>query len=206
MTKTDLCARCAKPLSVCFCAELKPRETRLRVLILQHPQEPKETLGTARLALLLLARAELKVGLSWRNLSAALGSEAKPPNWAVLYLGAHGAATAPGRALMSFVDKKGVPLKDSSRIAENLEGLVVLDGTWSQAKALWWRNPWLLKLKRAVLSPPRPSLYGRLRREPRRECLSSIESIAYSLEALGEDPQVSESLISAFQKLLERVS
>jgi hypothetical protein len=27
-----------------------------------------------------------------------------------------------------------------------LDGLIVLDGTWSKAKTLWWRNPWLLSV------------------------------------------------------------
>ncbi len=54
-----------------------------------------------------------------------------------------------------------------------LEGIVVLDGTWSKAKTLWWRNPWLLKLKRVTLKPGQPSIYGRMRAEPRREFVST---------------------------------
>jgi len=34
-----------------------------------------------------------------------------------------------------------------------LEGIVALDGTWAQAKTMWWRNAWLLKLKRSGASP-----------------------------------------------------
>src|SRR5690606_15959193 len=74
--------------------------------------------------------------------------------------------------------------------------------TWSQAKALWWRNPWFLKLKRAILIPRSKSLYGELRREPRGECLSTIESIAQSLTHLGEDPSLESELTDYFQKLL----
>jgi len=85
-----------------------------------------------------------------------------------------------------------------------LEGIVVLDGTWAQAKTMWWRNAWLLKLKRLKLTPRRPSLYGRLRKEPRRECLSTIESIAEALEALGEDPGTCQALRDHFARLLRR--
>jgi len=53
---------------------------------------------------------------------------------------------------------------------------VLLDGTWSQAKALWWRNAWMLKCQRVILGPSRPSRYGQLRREPRRDGLSTIEA------------------------------
>ncbi len=83
-----------------------------------------------------------------------------------------------------------------------LDGIVALDGTWAQAKTMWWRNAWLLKLKRLVLHPSRPSLYGKLRKEPRRECLSTIESVAEALEALGEDAAVCEALRGHFGRLL----
>ena len=202
-----MCPRCEKPEALCVCAEILPLSTRKHVLILQHPQEPDKELGTARLAHLALPQSTLKIGLSWRNLTAALGREAQPSRWAVLYLGSgiHGeAAPRAFSPTLQLVDKKGAPLADAAAVLPDLEGLVVLDGTWSQAKALWWRNAWLLKLRRAILVPKKKSLYGELRREPRRECLSTIESIAQSLQALGEAPETEAALTGLFQKLLDR--
>ena len=46
--------------------------------------------------------------------------------------------------------------------------MVVLDGTWSQAKALWWRNAWMLKCQRVILGPAQPSRYGKLRKRAAR--------------------------------------
>jgi DTW domain-containing protein YfiP len=69
---------------------------------------------------------------------------------------------------------------------------------------MWWRNPWLLKLKRLTLNPSRLSLYGRLRKEPRRECLSTIESVAEAIEALGDDGMVAEALRGHFAELLRK--
>lgn len=40
------------------------------------------------------------------------------------------------------------------------------------------RNAWMLKCKRVVLAPKRPSRYGKLRREPRNDGLSTIEAAA----------------------------
>jgi DTW domain-containing protein YfiP len=91
-----------------------------------------------------------------------------------------------------------------SALEAELEGIVALDGTWAQAKTLWWRNAWLLKLKRLVLHPSRPSMYGKLRKEPRRECLSTIESVAEALDGLGEDPSVGEALRGHFAELLRK--
>jgi DTW domain-containing protein YfiP len=84
-----------------------------------------------------------------------------------------------------------------------LRGIVLLDGTWSQAKTLWWRNPWLLKLHRIVLDPPRPARLGRLRREPRREALSTIEAAALALRHLEAGPEAADALGAALDPMLE---
>lgn len=60
----------------------------------------------------------------------------------------------------------------------------------SQAKTLWWRNPWLLELARVSLVPREPSMYGKLRKEPRREWVSTLEAIADVLPALGSELDV----------------
>ncbi len=181
-------------------------------MVLQHPQEPDKDLGSAWLAVQCLEGARLQVGLSWPNLSRAWSKTPVEPldasKWAVLYLGSgpKPGAPIPQGARLFWTDKKGIPKPEAEnkKLLKTLEGLVVLDGTWSQAKALWWRNPWLLKLKRLMLAPSTPSLYGKLRKEPRSECLSTLESIALALEDLGEDQAISSHLRSAFSDLLSR--
>lgn len=202
---TENCEKCEKPVSLCVCEGVSPLPTRTHVLILQHPQEPDRLLGSARLAHLSLENSTLKVGLSWPNLSKALGREAKPSQWGVLFLGSRASNQKPNphqpRPRVQISTKGGEHFTAEEAA---LEGIVVLDGTWAQAKTMWWRNPWLLKLKRIVLNPAQRSLYGKLRKEPRRECLSTLESIAETLEGLGEDPAVSEALRTHFKAMLSR--
>ncbi len=194
------CEQCQKPLELCVCVEIHPQSTHLHVLILQHPQEPDHEIGSARLTHLALANSSLKIGLSWRNLAAVLGKqEINPGRWAVLYLGSGVKGEATNQQPLQFVSQKGVPVAKP----DQLDGIVILDGTWSQAKSLWWRNPWLLKLRRIILTPQHKSLYKELRKEPRRECLSTIESVAEVLELLDEKPEVSQHLRMLFAKLLE---
>lgn len=169
----------------------------VRVIILQHPQEPDKELGSASLLVRALNNAELKVGLSWRSLRSVAGESALPSEWSVLYLGGKGSAAFPEQ--VNFVSQKNNPVPQPAGI----KGLIVLDGTWSQAKALWWRNAWLLKLKRIVLQPKEKSRYGNLRREPRAEALSTIESCALAIEKL--DPRGAEirgHLDDAFRRML----
>ena len=81
----------------------------------------------------------------------------------------------------------------------------MLDGTWSKAKTLWWRNPWLNKLNRMTLAPTKPSIYGRLRAEPRREFVSTLESVAAALTLCGESPEIEAGLERVFRTLVQRV-
>jgi len=166
-------------------AGTEPIDNQLFVLVLQHPQEKREVLATAAAACAALRRAALVVGLSWPNLTHALGRPADARQWAALYLGSARPASFGLEREIIVLDRKGVPTADQDATLRGLEGIVLLDGTWSQAKALWWRNAWMLKCKRVVLGPKRPSRYGKLRREPRNDGLSTIEAAAMLLARLS---------------------
>jgi DTW domain-containing protein YfiP len=163
------------------------------VLILQHPQEQDALLGSAQLLVASLPKAKLAVGLSWANLGHALGEEGVDPReWAVLF---------PDREASSDrVARRGQAIEPST-----LRGIVVLDGTWSKARTLWWRNPWLNKLNRMSLRPKQPSIYGRLRNEPRRDYVSTLESVAAALTLCGEPPHIESGLLRVFRTLVQRV-
>ena len=81
---------------------------------------------------------------------------------------------------------------------------MLLDGTWSQAKALWWRNAWMLKGQRVILGPRQPSRYGHLRKEPRRDGLSTIEAAGLMLGALEKRPDIAATLNASFERMLAR--
>lgn len=130
-------------------------DNKVSILILQHPQEQDRVLGTARLIAATLANAKVVVGLSWRNLAHAVKEPAEAKDWGVLYLGS---THAKGQAPLVAVDRKGEPLADQAAGLAGLKGLIALDGNWAQAKALWWRNPWLTKLRRFVVVPDGLSL------------------------------------------------
>jgi DTW domain-containing protein len=174
---------------------------RTYVLILQHPHERREALSTAPLICETLHRSKLVIGLSWPSLSRAFGQPTDAKRWAVLHLGA--AREHAERRALNILDRRGEPLADAASILRGLDGIVLLDGTWSQAKTLWWRNPWLLKLHRIVLDPPRPAKLGRLRREPRREALSTIEAAALALRHLETGPEPADALGAALDRMLD---
>lgn len=187
---------------VCVCDRIVSYATTRRVLILQHPREKDEVLGSAQILTASLPNARIAVGLSWRNLGHALGREraqeaANAGDWAVLFPDRQATGT---RVARSTGAKGGGGLVDPA----TLDGLVVLDGTWSQAKSLWWRNPWLLRLHRMTLVPKEPSIYGKLRPEPSRRHVSTLESVAAALTACGEPPEIEQGLRRVFRTLVQR--
>jgi DTW domain-containing protein YfiP len=176
------------------CDRITTFKTKRRVLILQHPQERDALLGSAQIVAASLPRAQIVVGLSWRNLGHALDEpDVDVKRWAVLFPDSEAQGD-------QVTQRSGVVLEP-----RELEGIIVLDGTWSKAKTLWWRNPWLNKLNRLTLKPGKPSIYGRLRTEPRREYVSTLESVAAALTLCGELPEVAAALERPFRTLVQRV-
>ena len=192
--EASACDTCHRPTVACVCDRIVSYPTEHRVLILQHPQERDAILGSAQILTASLPKAQLVVGLSWRNLAQALGEEGVDPHrWAVLFPDKE----SDGDGVKT---RKGEPLDASS-----LDGIIVLDGTWSKAKTLWWRNPWLNKLNRLSISPQQPSIYGRLRIEPRRDYVSTLESVAAALTLCGEPLEIEAGLSRVFRTMVQRV-
>src|SRR5262249_58693951 len=109
---------------------------------------------------------------------------------------------AKGNGPLVAVDRTGEPLADQANARAGLKGIVALDGNWAQAKALWWRNPWLTRLRRFVVVPDGPSLYGDLRREARPDAVSTLEAVALALSVLEGDSTVRERLLAPFRARL----
>jgi DTW domain-containing protein YfiP len=62
----------------------------------------------------------------------------------------------------------------------------------------------MLKCQRVILNPKSPSRYGRLRKEPRKDGLSTIEAAATILASLEKRPDIAETLNASFERMLTR--
>jgi DTW domain-containing protein YfiP len=200
----DDCPICGKPPILCLCEEVETVENRINLIFLQHPQEQDKTLGSARLAAHMLTRGTFKVGLSWPSLTKAVGAPADPKRWAILHLGSIQASDFPAGRDIAVFDADGKAVADQAAALADIDGVVIFDGTWSQAKTLWWRNAWVLKAKRIALKPAAPSLYGNLRKEPRKEGLSSMEAAGMVLARLEARPEIETTLRQTFGEMLAR--
>lgn len=170
------CLRCRRPTDLCVCATVRRVCNRTGVTILQHPGERDHPFNTARLARLALEDVALHTAWDGRIEAVDL-----PPGAAVLY-----------------------PGPDATLLGEGPSPahLVVLDGTWPQAKALYRDSPWLQQLPCVGLAPVAPSSY-RIRREPAAHCLSTIEAIHAALSAIEPDTPGLDALLDGFDALVE---
>lgn len=200
------CSACGRVFPYCVCEFTVPLKARTKLLILQHPQEPGVDIGTAPILRASFPGTVIRTGLSWPNFKKALGREdVENRRWGVLYLGSVRVEDLPQDRSLFVVDKKGEPREDQNKVLKELEGIVVLDGTWSQAKTLWWRNAWLLKLPRLVIRSSRRSLYDQIRKEPRHGCLSTVETVGEVLQALERRDDIQLALDKPLSELIGRL-
>ncbi len=179
-----ICVRCERPVSVCYCAALTSIETRSRVVILQHPREEGMPIGTARMAHLCLPQSSLHVGTDWDGSEVLERASADPDRPAILLY--------PGPDARDILqDPPDGPVT-----------LIVVDGTWSQARKVVRTNPQLASLPRYAFTPPAPSKY-RIRREPSLECVSTLEALMYVLGAIEGDAARFQALLQPMNVMVE---
>jgi DTW domain-containing protein YfiP len=177
------CYECHKPSALCVCRTIRRVDNRTGVVIVQHPRERLHPIGTARFARLGLSRARVEV--AWN----AADREETAPAW-----------LPPGAALLY----PGADARDLRTLPPNErpQHLVVIDGTWHTARTLFRDKRWLQSLPRVRLSPDAPSRY-RIRREPTRDALSTIEAVVLALGILEPETPGLSDLLGAFDAMID---
>lgn len=183
MPPREMCWRCHKARVVCICDRVPSVETQTRLTIVQHADERFHPLGTARFAKLGLPNSRVVV----RWLEGPAAQRPLPdlgPDATLLY-----------------------PAPDARDLAdlspfERPTHLVILDGTWPKAKAIYKRTPQLQRLPAVLLNPQQPSSY-RIRKEPALDCLSTIESIVAALRILEPENTAVDGLVTGFNAMID---
>lgn len=159
------CPRCQRPSLRCYCAQLPSPalQNHWPVTILQHPQESRHALGTARIAHLGLSDCKLIVGDA-ETLQAEVAGSGAEESIALIYPGAD-----------------SQPL--SVLRIQPPQRLLFIDATWRKSRRLLLESAWLAALPRYHLESPPPSRY-RIRKEPHGEALSTLEAVVNALAFL----------------------
>jgi len=177
------CPHCRILQAHCICAHIPTVATQTRIIIIRHGREVPKPSGTARIALLALPNAEI---VEYGQFGEAANDTA------VTQLGDLDSASL----LFPGQDKSVWPTSP-------IKKLIVLDGTWRQARRMRRRMPALWPLPTLDLAQPAVHQV-RLRTPTSPEGRSTLEAIA---EALGilEGPDLATQLHALHNRFIEAV-
>lgn len=170
----QLCVRCLRSEKVCLCAQYEALEVRQQYIILQHPKERKNPVGTGRMTSLLIQNAKLWEGVDFsqdpRVERLLLDPEFYP---VVLYPGRDACNLSDPQSAQNLLEKKG-----QKKLA-----IFIIDGTWAGAKKMMKLSTNLHSLPKISFTSSTPSAY-QIRQQPLAECLSTLESTVVLMEEL----------------------
>lgn len=176
------CPQCQRPVELCLCHLLPHLSPRTEILVIQHPDERKHALNTARLLVAGLSNAHLLVA---EQLPVEWQQRLIDPEWQTELL-------FPGPQ---------VPVLVEGEQDWRPRRLVLLDGTWRKARKLLYVNPVLQQLVQVALPAGLVSRY-RLRKAPAEGALSTIEAAFHALQLIEPDTDFS-GLLRPFDALID---
>lgn len=184
----QICYSCWRPSGHCLCAAVKPFKAHCNFLILQHPHERKKYYSTAKLVLKSIINSELARGIVFDT--NALFAKRSIDKTYLLY---------PSADALDCADLK---LDDDSTV-------IVIDGTWREARKIIYRNPELKKLP-AISFKAAPRSQYKIRKQPKEYCLSTLESVGHLLKssatAFGRSEMIEDydSLFKLFSEMVDK--
>ncbi|XP_063829798.1 tRNA-uridine aminocarboxypropyltransferase 2 [Ostrinia nubilalis] len=185
----NLCNKCKRPSVVCWCSALPPQRLNPRstVILLQHPAEEKRCLRTAPM---------LQLGLAENKCLIFKGKKFPQPKHENL----ENILSQPNTILL-YPSKTAIDIRElvKNKSVESYN-LVLLDGTWPQAKAIYASSSILHNIKQVKLITSGISSYI-IRTQPTEGCLSTLETAAEALSQLEDNPLYKEQLIEPLHML-----
>ncbi|XP_067137242.1 tRNA-uridine aminocarboxypropyltransferase 2 [Centruroides vittatus] len=186
----ECCLKCRRPKTVCWCPFLpaEPVAVSSFVIILQHPGEEKRCLRTAP-----MLEACLPVGhcmiLKGRRFSSYTCTKLRP-----IYNSSN--------TILMYPGPQATPLEDLPTIKDGpiSYNIIILDGTWPQAKSMYRNTEELRRLKQVQIHPSQGSDYV-IRTQPTEKSLSTVETAALALSVLESNPAIHQILIQPLKAL-----
>ena len=183
MSKRPTCKTCQRALSVCLCPHIQQIDNRWPIHILQHPNETRHAIGTAKI-----------VQLSLKNCETHICKQIDP-----------------GSNFEQWLEKKNPILIYPGEDAEGLDTLqsqpdrtlLLIDASWRKSRRMLLESPQLQKLQRVCIQPNKPSNY-KIRKVPDPTSLSTLEAIVEILSELEDDQKKYQPLLDTMDWMINK--
>jgi len=190
------CPKCSKAKSTCICQWLQVQTNQIPVLILQHTDEIKKALGTARLVELGLQRAKVISNTSFiKNECYGALKFFKATNPILLY--SQEMANSPFHIELDLSSELPLPDLQLSRF----DSVILLDGTWRNTREILHKNEWLHTLPTIALKNVGASHYL-IRKAAQKNTLATIEAVSKLLAVLDENFD-QDAFLKPFYRMIE---
>lgn len=179
------CQNCQRAQAICICSSLPAAKllTKTTICVLQHAHEAhrKKAIGTVPIMKLCLSNVDVIVHSRrlQEEIDSRLSALVQQPGTLLLYPGADAVPIA------------RFALSEEPSADCGPKTLLVLDGTWPQARQLIRLQPQLAQMQRVTLPTGdngQPSLYGEIRRLHESKhvpgYISTLEAVGHALELL----------------------
>ncbi|KYO20541.1 tRNA-uridine aminocarboxypropyltransferase 2 isoform X1 [Alligator mississippiensis] len=182
------CDRCSRPQKVCLCPFLPvhPLKVSTCLYIIQHPAEESRVLRTVPLLAACLPQEKCKVLIGRRfseDRYPELAAVCRNSNTLILYPGAEAAN-----------------LEETALHPSGPSVIIIIDGTWSQAKDIFYKNS-LFRLPKQVQLETNISSQYVIRTQPTNRCLSTLECAATALAIMEKNDAIQETILRPLQAL-----
>ena len=178
----DYCFECWQAKDLCLCPHIKPTDSPIDLMLLQHPRERKMTINTGRIVKLGINNAKIYYGVNFDKESSFIKD----------------LEATEGEVGILFPSPDAIPMEEAPR---TLKKLIVVDGTWNEAKKMLHRSTCLHKIQNYSIAPQEKSNY-RIRKAHADYCLSTVEATVALLREFMGDPKAHQHLIDIFQKMI----
>lgn len=178
------CVECLRPSKACFCPIITPFETNVHFRILMHPMEARRAqVGTGRMANKALSNCKIIVGEGFFDNSEV--NNLLQDNETECFL------LYPGADSLNLTNSP-LEVQTNKKII-----IFILDSTWACSKKMLRLSPNLKSLPKISFEANYLSRFE-IKKQPRKYCLSTIESIyrlieeleGHKIEQVGEKKEI----------------
>lgn len=184
---SHICYRCGRPVVTCFCAslplELLPNANYIDIVVLIHPK-CRTSIGTVQVLTKVFQSCKLFCDYDFstrgrcKNLDQIFDDNQECLNL-LLY---PSKSSIDVDCLPEFVDLTLGTRCSTSKYSRTR--IFVIDGSWHQAKYIYRWNPRLQSLLQIHIKPTVPTIYAKLKREPKESYVCTAEAVAMAMDSL----------------------